>query len=224
MSAITESLRRAIVPGLMVRLFRWRTPSRLSASLRRAFGGRARMELFFAYDDPYSAIALGGLMKLAAKHGADLHLYPLREHGIEGDPAADKRRVHAIEDCRRLAQRSGRELVRTSPLTPQDCAFLAEWTEAARGGPGMAAFAAAALDQLWFASSEAVLRESFRALRQQHLAGISDADSAAALDHNRQRMLRLGHWESPSVRVEGEWFFAHERLEQIEEHLLDLGW
>jgi 2-hydroxychromene-2-carboxylate isomerase len=41
---------------------------------------------------------------------------------------------------------------------------------------------------------------------------------------NRARQLRKGHWESPAARVQGEWFFAHERIPQIEERLSYLGW
>lgn len=224
MPAITEHLRRAVVPSALVSLSRWRTPARLSATIRRAFGGRPRIELFFAYDDPYSAIALPGLLSIAARHQSELHLYPLREHGLPGDPAAQQRRVHAVEDSRRLAKRNGRQLSRSQPIAPDDCGFLAEWTQAARGTSGAASFATASLKQIWFESNGPVTRESFQALREQHLGNISESAGATELARNSQHLLRRGHWESPAALVEGEWFFAHERLEQIEAHLQDLGW
>lgn len=224
MSGFSDYLRKHVGPSIVVRASRLRGGMRLSAALRRALGGRPRMKLFFAYDDPYAAVAIDGVLALAARHHADLQIYPLCERGIADDPALDKRHRHAIVDSQRLALRNKRSLKRLQPLDARDCAFLAEWTEAARGNKNQATFAAAALDQLWFGSSGAVQRDAFQPLRQNLLGNLSESGTVAALTRNAQLMDKLGHWESPAALVEGEWFFAHERLEQMEEHLEDLGW
>ena len=122
MAGVADYLRRTVGPSTVVRLSRWRAPLRLRAAMRRALGKGPGVKLFFAYDDPYAAIALPGLMRLAAQHRAQLELYPLREHGIDGDPAAQQRRVHAVTDSRRLAKRQGRELSRLTPPDPRDYA------------------------------------------------------------------------------------------------------
>lgn len=212
---MTEYLRRAAAPRTVVALSRWRAPRQVLGRLGRLLGLRPRIELFFAYDDPYSALALPGLIAIADAHGAVLALRPLIERGIDGDPAAAQRRHHAVGDSQRLAQRDGRSLSRGAPLAPETVAFLAEWTAAAQDRPGIAAFAAAALHRLWFQSDGAVNRDDYAALYRRHL-GEAPAGDGGATARNRARLLKLGHWESPAARVGGEWFFAHERLPQID--------
>jgi 2-hydroxychromene-2-carboxylate isomerase len=225
MSAMTEYLRRAIAPRVVVATSRLRWPQRVHTAVRRGLGLRPHIELFFAFDDPYSAIALPGLIEIARIRNAELRLYPLVERGIAGDPAQQQRRLHAVADSRKLARRDHRELRRSQPLPAQDCAFLAAWTAAAHNHANINHFAAAALAQLWFQSHGAPTREAFRALHLAHLAALPPDDhpeQAAALARNSARLKRLGHWESPAARVAGEWFFAHERLAQIDARLLAL--
>ncbi|TXH03273.1 MAG: hypothetical protein E6R07_12655 [Nevskiaceae bacterium] len=214
---MTEYLRRAAAPRTVVALSRWRAPQQTLGRLRRLLGLRPRIELFFAYDDPYSALALPGLIVIAESHGAVLALRPLLERGIDGDPAAAQRRHHAVVDSQRLAQRDGRALSRGAPLTPEAVAFLAEWTAAAQDRPGIAAFAAAALHRLWFQSDGSVNRDDYAALYRRHLGEApANVPAAPTVARNRARLLKLGHWESPAAYVGGEWFFAHERLPQID--------
>ncbi|MGH8456709.1 MAG: hypothetical protein ACRETE_06960 [Stenotrophobium sp.] len=224
---MTDYLRRATAPRLVVAASRLQWPSHASAALRRALGQRPCIELFFAYDDPYAAIALPGLLELARAHKARLVLFPLGGRGIAGDPAQAQRRRHAVEDSRRLARRSGRELMRREPLAAQDCAFLAAWTAAAQAHPSVNGFAAAALEQLWFRSTALPTLLDYAPLYKEHFGIPPPGDGSAhsaALARNTARLHRLGHWESPAARVEGEWFFAHERLAQIGASLLAQGW
>lgn len=222
--SLADTLRRAVAPRLVVGLSRLRGAQRLRAKLQRLAGQRPRIELYFAFDDPYAAIALPGLIALAQRHGAVLELYPLLERGIEDDPAALLRRRHAVEDARRLAPRHGLTLSRTQPHAADDCAFLAHWTEALRGHAAMAPFAAAALDAIW--NRDAAPDESALGALHRQLAGREPASARfdTALDDNHVLLLHRGHWESPAARVGGEWFFAHERLPQIGNHLRTLGW
>ncbi|MGH8461384.1 MAG: hypothetical protein ACRESS_07240 [Stenotrophobium sp.] len=219
MSALSDKLRRATAPQMVVAISRWQWPRQLRAVARRALGRRPRIELYFAYDDPYSTIALPGLIEIARRHNSELRLYPLIERGIAGDPAAAQRARHAVADSRRLGLRDSRELRRREPLHAQDCAFLAVWTAAAHDHPGVNAFATAALTQLWFGSDGPPARDQYRALHQAHF-GTAPPDArtefAEALARNATRLRRLGHWESPAARIDRQWFFAHERLAQID--------
>lgn len=222
--SIADTIRRTVAPQLVVAASRIEWPAQLSASLRRKLGQPARIELFFAFDDPYAAIALPGLIKIARQHGAQLTLYPLIERGIANDPAADARRRHAVEDSQRLARRFGKTLSRSAPISAQDTAFLAAWTQTAKADAGVINFAAAALEQLWFGSNGPVKQEDYRRAHSQYLHSAASASNEAALARNTARLIKLGHWESPAALVEGQWFLAHERLAQINEHLERLGW
>jgi 2-hydroxychromene-2-carboxylate isomerase len=226
MPALTEFLRRAAAPRIVVATSRWRWAQNARAALRKIFGGRPTIELFFAFDDPYAAIGLPGLIRIAETRKAHLKLLPIITRGIDGDPAAEQRAVHAITDSRRLAQRDGRSLRRSAPLSAHDCEFLAAWAIAAELSPGCNAFVAAALEKLWFGSDDAPKPEHHIALYQQHIGlappAVSSAHSSQLANHNK-RLHKLGHWESPVARVAGEWYFAHERLQQIDERLGALG-
>lgn len=222
--SLAETLRRSVGPSLIVSTSRIEWPARISATLRRALGQSARIEFFFAYDDPYAAIALPGLINIARKHRVQLSLYPLLQRGIADDPAADARRLHAVEDSQRLARRSGKTLSRTQPLNAKDCAFLAAWTQSARDDEGILNFAAAALEQLWFGSNGPIKQDDFRRLHGQFLHSAAGAGNEASLARNTERLIQRGHWESPAVLAEGQWFLAHERLPQISDHLEHLGW
>ena len=222
MPALTEFLRRAAAPRIVVATSRWRWAQNCRAALRRSLGLRPTIELFFAFDDPYAAIALPGLIRIAEKHKAQLKLWPLIARGIAGDPAAKQRSVHAITDSRRLAQRDGRSLRRSAPLSAHDCSFLAAWSVATAQHQHRNAFIAAALEKLWFNSDDKPTPEAYSGRYQSHIGAAPPALNAAhamQLDEHNQRLHQLGHWESPVALVAGEWFFAHERLQQIDERL-----
>jgi 2-hydroxychromene-2-carboxylate isomerase len=226
MPALSEFLRRAAAPRIVVATSRWRWAQNSRAALRKTFGLRPTIELFFAFDDPYAAIAMPGLIKIAEAHKAQLKLWPLITRGIDGDPAAAQRSVHAITDSRRLAQRDGRTLFRSTPLSVHDCTFLAAWAVAAAQHPNCNAFIAAALAKLWFDSDARPTPENYAALYLSHIGAPPPAVSAThtvQLAKHNKRLHQLGHWESPVALVAGEWFFAHERLQQIDARLSALG-
>ena len=58
MSGVREALERRVGPRVVVGVSRITLPARLAAELRRRRGLDGELELFFAFDDPCSAIAL----------------------------------------------------------------------------------------------------------------------------------------------------------------------
>ena len=211
---LLDRVQRSLAPRTVVALSRLRLP--------KPWGRKVRVELYFAYDDPYAALGLPGLLALTRKRGLELELFPLIDRGIPGDPAAEQRRLHSIIDADRLAARTGRCLERKDPLAASDCGFLAAWTDVARRNPAAADFAAAAIEKLWMRSSGPVQRDVYAALHRDFLKRTPPVDETRwqdALARNAERLRAKGHWESPAARVDGEWFFAHERLAQIAERL-----
>ncbi len=221
-----DYIQKVLMPRLLVTWFALRWPGIVWARTLRLLGLRAQIELYFAFDDPYSVVALP-LLEVVERRRAELRLYPIIERGIAGDPALNQRRRFSLTDSQRLLQRRGLALKRRSVLSPEDTAFLAYWTESLRGQACMQAFTSAALKRLWLETDGPIDQDEYALLFQQVAGHAPPATSEVirqAVANNHIRQLRKGHWESPAARVQGEWFFAHERVPQIEERLSYLGW
>ena len=214
-----ERLRRSIVPSTIIRLSRIEWPARAGASARRAVGGHGTLELYFAFDDPCSAVAVIELARRTAGRNVELVLRPVVERGIPDDPALDDKRRYAITDARRLARRAGLTLQREDPLLPADTAFLAEWVANGEPGPALTGFCVAAMERLWFETSGPVVPGEYASL-----PGAPGTGDAAAVRRNERRMVRSGPYDTPAAVVHGQWFFAHDRLAQIVHRLDRLGW
>jgi 2-hydroxychromene-2-carboxylate isomerase len=202
-------------------------PARIAARARRSAGGHGRVELFFAFDDPCSAVAVTDLATRLASRPVELVLLPVVRRGIEGDPAATLKRQYALADARRLARRGGLELGRREPLAPADTAFLAEWVAGATSGPvagsPLVGFCVAALRRLWFDGAASIEPSAYFELWREH-TGFRPRPDAAAVQACESRMRRRGPYETPAAWVAGRWYFAQDRPEQICEWLQELGW
>jgi 2-hydroxychromene-2-carboxylate isomerase len=219
--SLRDRLTRRVVPRVIVTLSDVRLPGRFLARGRRLLGGRGRVELYVAYDDPCSAVAVVGLRERLAGRRAILAVTPVVQRGIPGDPAVERKRAYAVQDAGRIARRSGLWLSRDMPLDPADTAFLAHWTAAIADEDARAAFCEAAMRRLWLEGNGPVEPESFAPLFREH-AGTPPPDGAD--DAPVPGLPRRGLYDTPAARVQGQWFFAHERLPAIEHRLDELGW
>lgn len=218
-------LTRRLLPRAVVALSQITWPSRLCAAARRALGRRGRVELFFAFDDPCSAVAVLDLAERVAGRDVRLALKPVVGRGIPGDPAVDQKRRYALIDARRLARRVGLVLRRGEPLDAGATAFLAHWAAAAPPGPALTRFCVEALRRLWFAPDGAVEPADYAALWRAHLGGEPpSATGGGGVRRNERLMGRRGPYDTPAAWVHGQWFFAHDRMVQIGSRLDDLGW
>jgi len=209
-------LARRVVPSAIISASRIDRPARARAALRRRLGRPGRVELYFAFDDPCSAIAVLDLVERLRGRDLKLELLPVVQRGFAGDPAREQKRQYALADARRLAARSGLVLDRAAPLQPEATAFLAE-RAAAAAEPER--FCVDALRRLWF-GGDGPLDEA----RFADLTAAAPAPDPAALRRNERRMRRRGPYETPAAWLHGRWYFAHDRLVQIEERLDELGW
>lgn len=218
-----DLLARRVLPRAVVGLSRRDARGRLSAAARRRLGRRGRVELFFAFDDAASALALLDLVDRLAGRPVTLALEPVVRRGIPDDPAVDRKRRHAIADVRRRAPRLlGAPLARTEPLAPEDTAFLAEWV--ATAGPEGLPFAAAAMRRLWFETDAPPSRHEYRALWRSVVGSEPPGNAAAAVRRAERLMRRRRPYDTPAAWIHGQWFFAQDRLPQIAARLDDLGW
>lgn len=218
---LKDRIERRGVPRLIVTLSTFDLPRRLQASVRRARGGRGTVDLYVAFDDPYSAVAVLGLADRTARRAADLRVHAVVARGIPDDPAVDAKRAYAVADARRLAARDGVTFTRSATVGPDDAAFLARWTHAAPDGAPRLSFAAATMRRLW-CEDVAPSPDAYADLYREHVGGeppvVPDALPAEKV------MRRRGLYDTPIAVVHGQWFFAHERLPAIEHRLDELGW
>lgn len=218
---LKDRIERRGVPRLIVALSTFGLPRRLEALVRRARGGRAAVDLYVAFDDPYSAVAVLGLARRTARRPAVLRLHPVVARGIPDDPAVEAKRAYAVTDARRLAARDGVTFARVATVDPDDAAFLARWTVAAPDGPPRLGFVTAAMRRLW-CEDVPPTPDAYADLFREHV-GASPPDGSGALPAEA-RMRRRGLYDTPIAVVHGQWFFAHERLPAIEHRLDELGW
>jgi 2-hydroxychromene-2-carboxylate isomerase len=181
------------------------------------------VRLYIAFDDPASAVAVLGLVPRLAARRADLIVEPVVARGIPGDPAVAAKRAYAVVDARRLALRDGLALSRDEPVAAEDVAFLAAWAAAIPGLAERAAFSAAAMRRLWLESDGPIDPEAYRESWREH-GGAGDPPAGAASLPAERGMRRRRLYDTPVAVVGGQWFFAHERLAQIEHALDELGW
>ncbi len=224
MSSFADRTARRTLPRIIVLQSRMDGAAKVGAQARRRHGRRGRVELFFAFDDAASAVALLDLADRVDGRDVRLLLYPVVARGLQDDPAVEDKRLYAIEDARRLARREGRTLSRTEPLRPETVAFLAEWVAAAPQGPALLRFCTDAVTRLWLESDGPVDRPGYEELWRAHMGSAPPPADPKALHANERRMRRRGPYDTPAAFVHGQWFFAHDRLVQISARLDDLGW
>jgi 2-hydroxychromene-2-carboxylate isomerase len=222
---MVDALKRRVLPRLVVARSQVDWPARVDAAVRRRLGRRGRVELFFAFDDPCSAVAVIDLASRLAGREVRLLLKPVVARGIEGDPAVEAKRNYAITDARRLGRRLlGLELMRVEPLAAGETAFLAAWAAATPQGDPLIDFCSEALKRIWFETDGRVRPDDYAELWRERLGGEPPAPDSAGTGRNERLMRRRGPYDTPAAWVHGQWFFAHDRPVQIGERLDSLGW
>ncbi len=221
-----DLIARRLVPSAVIAASRVTLPARLAAGVRRRSGRRGLIELFFAFDDPCSAVAVVDLARRTAGRQVDLVMMPVVRRGISRDPAVSLKREYAITDARRLAVHLGLALSRSEPLDPQSTAFLAEWVALwEQPGPALTSFCVRAMSELWFGPEAPASRDDLASIWRDELGTLPPTGrGGAAVRFDEARMARRGPYETPAAWCSGRWFFAQDRPVALMEWLDELGW
>jgi 2-hydroxychromene-2-carboxylate isomerase len=220
---LRDRIERRWVPRAIVALSQVDWPARISARVRRTAGRRERVELFFAFDDPCSAVAVLDLSTRLGGREADLVLTPVVARGPRDDPATVAKRRYAIVDARRLARsRLGLELGRSAPLEAADTAFLAEWVAGSAANPNR--FITPALRRLWLYDDGPVDRAAFELLWREAMGVAPDPNPEGVRAAERRMTRGTGPYDTPAAVIGRRWWFAHDRPQQIVDRLDELGW
>ncbi len=224
-ASVSDVVTRRLLPRVVVKSSRADGLARLGASARHRLGRRGRVELYFAFDDPWSAVAVLDLAEQLRTRDVLLDLRPIVKRGIPGDPAVDLKRRYALDDARRLAARSGLALAATSPAIPGRPASWPSGSPRRRRGRRSPASACEAVRRLWFESDAAARPADFAELWREQTGGDPGPPGAAGrVRRNERKMCLRGIYDVPAAWVHGQWFFAHDRSAQIGARLDDLGW
>lgn len=224
MRSPADTLSRRVIPRAVVVISQFTLPAQVGAAIRRRLGRRGRVELFFAFDDPCSAVAVIDLAARLVAREVQLVLKPVIRRGIDGDPAVELKRRYAIDDARRLARRVGLVVARSDPLPAEATAFLAQWAASAPPGPALVRCCVESLRRLWLDDGP-VSQTQYAPIWHERLGFTPDAAAGErAVGRNERLMRRRGPYETPAAWIHGQWFFAHDRPVQIGERLDSLGW
>jgi 2-hydroxychromene-2-carboxylate isomerase len=223
---VREYAKRSLVPSAAISVLESMLSTRVRAGIVRVAKLRVRAELYFAFDDPYSAIAFAEVAELAEERSVDLSLFPILDRGVPGESNDDQRRRYAVVDARRLARRRQRRLSRNAPVARNEISNLTMWAEAARERGKLEEFSGEVFDRLWFRNEVGVDFGEAYAIYGRIVGGTPPRNLTkyrARVAANSGRLRQRGHWDAPALWVEGKWFFAHERLEQAADYMSQLG-
>jgi hypothetical protein len=220
---LRDRIERRWVPRTVVALSQIEWPARISARVRRKAGRRERVELFFAFDDPCSAVAVLDLSRRLGGREVQLVLTPVVQRGWPDDPATEAKRRYAIADARRLARsRLDLELGRSEPVPADEVAFLAEWVAGAQTDP--ARFIVPALRRLWLTGDAPVERGAYELLWHEAMGVAPDPNPQGVRAAEERMRRRNGPYDTPAAVIGRQWWFAHDRPAQIVERVEELGW
>jgi len=222
-----ERLRRRWLPSLLLGAWRAQeslavTGARLSGLLRRPL----HVECYYALDCPYGAMALQALSNIAARHGAVIDARLIRRETAGGQPEPAVRLAYELLDARRLARRYGLPAPAGRVPDPERLRHYESRAVAAEQSGRGIEFAVEALRQLWRARTDDPSADdgANSPIGAGESAQLPDTAAVEAwLARNRHRLQQRGHWSVPSVRIAGQWFLVHERLEQIDAWLARLA-
>lgn len=224
MAGVKDTLTRRVGPRLLIASAGVKPRHRLAARRLRARGGRERVELFFAFDDPLSAFALIDLSGRLHGREVDLVALPVVDRGMAGDPSVRWKRDYAVLDATRLAARAGVVFRRQETISPQAVRYLAEWVSAREPHAAVTAFAVAAAEAIWVGGTDPSDQNEFARLWEELVGGTPPGPGSGRVAENEKLMAKRGPYDVPAAWVRGQWFFAHERGERIAQTLDELGW
>jgi len=216
---------RSALPTAALWLLESRAQGAVRAGIGRLQRRRPRAELYLAFDDPYGVLAIDVVRGIGEDFAVDTEIFPVVRRGLDGELDGNMRRAYALRDAQRLGARRGHDIVRTLPIEASRVAELAYWTEAARDRGAHLRWTEAALERLWCRGKALPDYGELYALFHK-TTGAPPPKDLLRLRHrvrqNEARLQRRGHWDTPSLWIEGKWFFAHERREQIRDYLAEL--
>ena len=180
---------------------------------RRAAGKPHVVSIFLELDDPYSYLLCNYLDEFREFYDVELRLFLTEALSGAYRPAPQLYPEYALEDCRRLARELGIPFLDRGGAPPVEHRRALLATLAAT--PLADTELVQAISAYWRGDAETVARRCDDA-----------ADESAAVDvleTNRQRLVKLGHYNTAMCHYAGEWYWGVDRLHYLVDRLDRLG-
>lgn len=200
----------------------------------------AAIEFWFDFISPYAYFASLELPVLAHRHGRELRWRPMllgisviKTMGLKPLMETPLKADYVLRDIERTSRRKGLSIgknLHAPPMHPVPAARVMAWLDQHRRNLAPT-FAALVFDRYWRLGRPMDQPEELRSALID--SGMEPAEVAQALARSPaaellqvsvEASLAQGVFGSPFVRVDGESFWGHDRLTQVDEWLAVGGW
>ena len=193
-----------------------RNARRSSEELKRKIrGGRHVVTAFVELDDPYSYLLCRYLPELAEHYDVDLDVRLCEAITEAFRPAPELYSEYAMIDCERLARELGIPFLDRNETPPVE--HRRKLLDALAGAAGQDNYASDVVDAVsayWRGDSAAVARRIDDAMHS--------GNGERMLAKNRERLEKLGHYNTAMLNYGGEWYWGVDRLHYLVERLESL--
>lgn len=189
-----------------------------------------QLEYFFSFRSPYSYLSAPRVFALPQRYAIDLVWRGVRPMAMRGQPLPRAKQLYILRDAAREAQRL--QLPFGHIFDPLGegvwrCLCVAEHAQAQQR---LAPFVTIAARAIWGEGRD--VRDDGVLRRLCERAGldwdgcaraIGNADYRQRVEHNTERLAKLGHWGVPTLAFAGELYWGQDRIEDLEMSLREAG-
>lgn len=181
----------------------------------RPQGGHQVVHVFLKLTDPYSYLLVQALGDLQRRYRVAVRGYLVRQLPTDMFPEPELWQRNAVHDCQALAELYGLhfEAADDFPASDQVDALEAELVARIDAGEDLLALLPRRLEMLWAGRPPAgAVSPKAEPLRVRE-----------CLSANEALLARWGHYSSGMLYYGGEWYWGLDRLDHLEQRLLDEG-
>lgn len=181
---------------------------------RRLLSQPHELHIFLRVDDPYSYLLVQALPKLLARFNVKPVYHTIYHYQQDMFPDLELWHRNAARDAYHLAKLYGLQFEAGTRVTNSDWIQHATATLlASEGRQDYLQTAQVVFSELWRLSPSPLHTD----------ARFPDADLQSRLRANENLLQRKGHYFSAMIDYAGEWYWGIDRLDHLEQRLIDLG-
>lgn len=188
---------------------------RLRELTRAVSGGLHELDAFLAIDDPYSYLLIQGLVEMSKRFNISVTVHTIQSYQEDMFPERKMWHENAIQDAQWLADLY--ELPFPSDLTAAKLSKVFEKADRYTLQLVQEEIKGASIREIaemfasfWEGWSSAPIRMDNQVL-------------TSRIEENENKLLKLGHYMSGMVYYGGEWYWGLDRLDHLEERLVELN-